>query len=243
MATILRTLVLPGRIALSIAKALATAAATHQNKIQLIGYEVANVVLVVHESRKAGYATAGLTLESAAALSFLIGSACIWRFDPKSRPEMLFVGGMALAVGGLFLAAAGYAITGFAVALASLETARGGLAALLDHVETNRRSRVQTRPYHQWISRRATLILKPYIHVINHLFSRKPDLARFVNDRPFLTSTLIKAPLRVEFIGRKLLTGDIIGAGVGISWMILGDGGLALNDPALNARLRRFGSS
>ncbi|MCB0212754.1 MAG: hypothetical protein KDJ52_25655, partial [Anaerolineae bacterium] len=100
--------------------------AKHHNKIQFFGYEVANLVLVAHQlwfSDGPGY---GLNAETMAALSLLIGSIFIWRFDPKLRPHLLFYGGIALTCGGAFLAAAGYLWTGWSVVLASLETARGG---------------------------------------------------------------------------------------------------------------------
>ncbi|MEZ4863491.1 MAG: hypothetical protein R3C14_19385 [Caldilineaceae bacterium] len=65
----------------------------------------------------------------------------------------------------------------------------------------------------------------------------------FVNKRPFITGALIKAPMRLEFIGKKLLLGDWIGAAVGLSWMLLGDVALAFNDAELRAAVGSFGSS
>jgi hypothetical protein len=65
-------------------------------------------------------------------------------------------------------------------------------------------------------------------------------LGRFINERPFITSTMIKAPLRLEFIGKKLLMGDWLGTAVGLSWLLLGDLALAFNDPQLQAKTRRM---
>jgi hypothetical protein len=70
--------------------------------VQFFGYEVANVVLVAHHA--AGATAHGPDLESLAAASFLVGSACIYGFHPERRPGLLLHGGLALAAGGLLLA-------------------------------------------------------------------------------------------------------------------------------------------
>lgn len=240
MAIVSDTLVLSHRFACGLSRTLARFAVDHHNRIQFVGYEVANVALVVHGSF--GSATLGFasTLESAAALAMLAGSACIYRFDPSSRPSLLFVGGMSLALGGLLLTAAGYPITGLAVALASLETARGGLQVLIAHVEKRLAARRHVERRTRRLLRIAAATLGVYVRLVSRLRARRPALGRFVDERPFLVGTLIKAPLRVEFIARKLLAGDPFGAAIGLSWMVLGDGGLALNDAGLKASLRRF---
>lgn len=81
----------------------------------------------------------GFNAETLAALCLLLGSALIWRFDPKHRPHLLFYGGLALASGGAFLTAAGYTWTGLSVVLASLETARGGRYVLNNWIDAQQK--------------------------------------------------------------------------------------------------------
>ncbi|MGI9292682.1 MAG: hypothetical protein ACR2PS_01760, partial [Pseudomonadales bacterium] len=145
------------------AKVLGNLVANHHNKIQFFGYEVANVVLVIHEMLQKGTTHYGLTYETYAALSFLIGSACIWRFDFERRPSMLYCGGMALTMGGLFLTAAGYSITGLAVTLASLETARGGFLTLRGHVEEKSSNQSLAAPFARTSLKFATMTLGWYV--------------------------------------------------------------------------------
>lgn len=226
-----------GRFVMKAARVLSHLVANHHNRIQFLGYEVANVVLVIHEALQGGTTPFGLTYEIYAALSLLVGSACIWRFDFESRPSMLYFGGMALTIGGLFLAAAGYTITGFAVTLASLETARGGLQILRNYVaEELSANRIVAPSMHNKLNF-AAVSLCWYVLPINYVTSHFQRLGEFINERPFLTGTFIKAPMRLEFVGKKLVEGDMIGAAVGLSWMILGDGGLAFNDAKLKAFL------
>lgn len=205
--------------------------AKHHNKIQFFGYEVANMVLVVQQLARSesGY---GLNAETLAALAFLLGSALIWRFDPQQRPFLLFYGGLALAVGGAFLAAAGYTWTGLSVVLASLETARGGRGVLTDWLAAQRASGAVplTAAIHERV---AAVTLNGYCYLVDGLIRLYPELGRFINERPFITSTAIKAPLRLDFIIRKLLLGDWVGTAVGLSWLLLGDLALAMNDAQL----------
>jgi len=102
----------------------------HHNKIQLVGYEAANGLLVWHRARKADMAFSAFTFEALAALSFLFGSASIYVHHPQHRPADLFCGSLGLNQDGILLIAAGYPLTGMSVALASMETARGGLITL-----------------------------------------------------------------------------------------------------------------
>jgi len=214
--------------------------AKHHNKIQFFGYEVANLALVAQQlwfTDKPGY---GLNTETLAALSLLLGSAFIWRFDPRTRPHLLFYGGLALAYGGIFLTAAGYTWTGLSVVLASLETARGG-RGVLNHWIAEHGSVSGTLPLWVAIHRRvAAWSLNWYCHLVDALIRAYPGLGRFINERPFITSTVIKAPLRLEFIGKNLLLGDWIGAAVGLSWLLLGDLALTMNDPQLRAYAQRM---
>lgn len=209
--------------------------AKHHNKIQFFGYEVANLILVARQlwlSDKPGY---GLNTETLAALALLLGSAFIWRFDLRKRPHLLFYGGLALALGGVFLAIAGYTLTGLSVLLASLETARGGRSVLKSWITEQK-----LVPLHMAIhDRMATWILDGYCNLMDALIKAYPGLGRFINERPFITSTVIKAPLRFEFIIKKLLVGDWLGAVIGLSWLLLGDLALALNDAKLQAYAQR----
>lgn len=209
--------------------------AKQHNKIQFFGYEVANLVLVAQQLWLADGPGYGLNAETLAALALLLGSAFIWRFDPKTRPHLLFYGGLALVCGGLFLTVAGYLWTGLSVVLASLETARGGLGVLTGRIAEQKAvagSTSLTTAIH-W--RLATWSLNWYCKPVNALAALYPALGRFINERPFITSTLIKAPLRLEFVGKKVLLGDWIGAAVGLSWLLLGDLALAFNDAGLQA--------
>lgn len=213
--------------------------ARYHNKIQFFGYEVANIILVAQQLGRADGAGYGLNAETLAALALLLGSACIWRFDARRRPHLLFYGGMALALGGALLAAAGYLWTGLAVVLASLETARGGRSVLQAWI-VEQRSLVGALPlataFH---GRVAGLCLGWYCHLVDRLARLAPGLGRFIDERPFITGTVLKAPLRLEFVGKKLLMGDWVGAGVGLSWLLLGDLALAMNDAQLQAYARR----
>lgn len=213
--------------------------ANHHNKIQLFGYEIANLLLVAQQlwlTRGSGY---GLNLETMAALALLLGSALIWRFDPKARPHLLFYGGMALGVGGAFFTAGGYTWTGLSIIVSSLETARGGLGVLNRWVAEEGRTwlPLPTAIAIHW--RVARWTLHGYCRLVALVAGFAPALGRFIDERPFITSTLIKAPLRLEFIGKKLLSGDWIGAAVGLSWLLLGDLALAFNDAQLQTYAQR----
>ncbi|MEM7335608.1 MAG: hypothetical protein AAF490_26255 [Chloroflexota bacterium] len=207
--------------------------AKHHNKIQFFGYEVANLILVAQQLLTADGLSYGINAETAGALFFLLGSGLIWFFDFQKRPYLLFYGGLALAFGGACFAMAGYFLTGLSVILASLETARGGLNILNKLVDDqfNLQSNCSLCCYiHQQIAHR---LLGWYSQLVDRFAKVHPKLGRFIDERPFITSTLIKAPLRFEFIIKKLLFGDWIGALVGLSWLFLGDLALAFNDAKL----------
>lgn len=210
------------------------------NKIQFFGYEVSNVVLVAQQFAQGG-TNYGLNAETGAALSFLTGSTAIYGFHPQKNPTALFYGGLALTAGGLFLAAAGYGWTGFSVALASLETARGGLRLLQEEIKNRKENGQDVGAINKItdIFGRATVGL--YAAPIEWLGNNFPKFGHFINDRPFVTGTLIKAPLRLEFIGKKLIAQDYIGAGVGMAWLFAGDIPLTLNDPKVKSYLERMG--
>lgn len=213
--------------------------ARHHNKIQFFGYEVANLVLVAQQLWFADGPGYGVNAETLAALALLLGSAFIWRFEPDSRPHWLFYGGIALAFGGGFLVRAGYLWTGLSVILSSLETARGGMGVLLGWIDEQTHRGVIPPLFISVHQRVAFWSLSWYCVLVNVVVGIYPALGRFINERPFITSTLIKAPLRLEFIGKKLLTGDWIGAFVGLSWLLLGDLALAFNDAELQAYAQR----
>lgn len=216
-------------------RAVSRFAAGHHNRIQFFGYEVANVVLVVHETVDNRTTPYGLTFETCAALALLVGSALIWTFDAARRPSMLYAGGLALTGGGLFLFAAGYSLTGLAVTVASMETARGGLVTLRAHVRARHNAGLAVAVATRCAFRVAMASIGWYAACVDSLTRRFRRAGHFINERPFVTGALIKAPARLEFVGKQMLAGDLIGAAVGLSWMLLGDGGLALNDAKLNA--------
>ena len=206
--------------------------ATHHNKIQFFGYEVANLLWVYHHVSRSGTPGYGLNAETCAALCFLTGSGLIWTFHPERRPQMLFHGGLCLTFGGLFLAIAGFAVTGLAVMLASLETARGGYNFLQAYAEDHPAGAAAA---HRATLQLARITLGWYGRLVVFWTGRFPRLGRFIDQRPFITGAMIKAPLRLEFIAKKLLLGDWVGTLVGLSWMILGDIALAFNDAELYA--------
>ena len=207
--------------------------AQHHNKIQFFGYEVANLVLVFQYMLQSGTTGYGFNWETCAALAFLGGSAMIWLFDPQTRPHLLFYGGLALTLGGFFLAVAGYGLTGAAVILASFETTRGGLLVLQAMVTAKQTEQERISPIRHFHLRLGYLLLGWYCRIVDRFAAQFPEIGRLINERPFVTGSLIKAPLRVEFVAKKLLVADWIGAAVGISWMLLGDLALAFNDPQL----------
>jgi hypothetical protein len=204
------------------------------NKIQLFGYEAANILLVCHQMSRSETLFDGFGYEALAALAFIVGSICIYSYHPGQRPAGLFYGGLSLGAGGLLLVGAGYSITGFSVVLASMETARGGLLTLKSDLARSDRPPSALVMFARFLG---TRLLGFYIAPINGLCRRFGRLGQFLNDRPFLVGTLIKFPLRLEFIIMNLLRGDLVGVVVGLSWMILGDGALAFNDQ----QLRRSG--
>ncbi len=194
------------------------------NVVQLVGYEAGNLALLAQHGLAPGHAGA---FEALAAASFMLGSLGICFFDPARRPALLLLGGLWLTLGGLMLVLAGYPFTGGAVMLASLETARGGLAALQEAAGRGP------------LAGAATLLMAPYCRLARLVMQGVPTVGDFVQNRPFLTSTMIKLPLRLEFILRNLAAGDAVGVLIGLSWMLLGDGALALNDQGLKERLER----
>ena len=221
-----------------IIKEIAQLFCNHHNKIQFVGYEIANLILFFHHAQTA---SSNNSIEHmGAALAFLCGSGSIFLFDPNKRSHLLFLGGIFLTIGGLFLILAGYPITGAAVVLASLETARGGLNVLIGFVRglVERNEKVSFSAILAMHTGQFTLA--PYNALIAIIGRQFAGLGTFINDRPFLTSALIKFPMRLDMIIRQLLIGDLIGACVGLSWMIFGDGALAFNDQALKNRVTRW---
>jgi len=193
------------------------------NVIQLIGYEGANVALLFQQ----GVTPDRTALpETFAAIFFMAGSLAICLFDPVKRPWALMWGGFSLALGGAMIVAAGYPLTGGAVALASLETARGGMAVIAPRLADETLA-----------TRLLSWVLQPYGLLVERTVGRAKHIGPMLKDRPFLIGALIKLPLRVEFIAKNMLAGDMVGTGVGLAWMILGDGGLALNDNGLKRRV------
>lgn len=210
---------------------------SRHNQIQFFGYELANIALIVKSFVSEGEAKS--IIEACAAAAFMAGSLLIW-FHSERRPTMLYYGGVGLTAGGLFLFAAGYSITGLAVALASLETTRGGMMAITSHCEAALIDRRRVSLFTRKSLRVAAVVFGWYVKMLGQFTRRFYRLGEFINTRPFLTSALIKAPLRLEFVVKKILAGDVVGTCAGMSWMILGDGCLALNDERLRVRLQRF---
>ena len=223
-------------------RVVAVCVAQH-NKIQFLGYEAANLVLVGNALLFGKEIDNNTALEVCAVFALIAGSICIFFYDPGRRSTLLFYGGVGLTLGGVFLAISGYYLTGISVALASLETTRGGILSIVDHCESSLLEQSSVSLFTRKTLRISTRLIGWYIKMIAKISRRFKTFGTFINTRPFLSGALIKAPLRLEFIVKKILTGDLVGAGAGLSWMILGDGGLALNDAKLKQRLAAYSES
>ena len=211
----------------------------NHNKLQFWGYEPPNIALAVNDYNRHGVSPFGLHDEGYAAISFLFGSGAIYNFDFDKRPTRLLWGGLGLTAGGAFLTSAGYGWSGVPVAIASLETARGGLQVIKDHIEMRnekgeRADRTTMFSYHV-----GRIMLAPYNFVIERGVSKIPHVGDFLRERPFIAGTLIKSPPRLTYIAQKIFEGDAIGAGVGFAWLFLGDTALTFNDPRLKAYFER----
>jgi len=216
---------------------------SHHNKIQLLGYELANLVLITKTFIPGEKLDAGAVLEIFAAVTLLVGSTCIWFYNPIQQPTMLFYGGVGLTFGGVFLSIAGYPMTGVSVILASLETVRGGIYSIIDHYKSSHNQHRRVDAFTRRTLRVSTALFGWYVKLVKAVTGRFRKLGDFIDNRPFLSGALIKAPLRLEFIIKKIMVGDFVGASVGLSWMILGDGGLALNDSKLKAKLQSYSNT
>lgn len=222
---------------------IAATCVKHHNKIQFLGYELANIVLVGQAFFLKNSIDNNTAFETCAAIALLIGSICIWKYDPVHQATMLYYGGIGLTLGGVFLTMAGYPITGLSVTLASLETTRGGIFAIIDHCKTSIAQHTKVSVFTRKTLKIAVKLFGWYIKIIKGISRRFKSLGTFIDTRPFLSGALIKAPLRLEFVLKNIATGDLVAAGVGVSWMILGDGGLALNDEKLKSRLAAYSTS
>lgn len=215
----------------------------HHNKIQWVGYEGGNALLLWHETSgridpsdlNIGILNL-LSFEALAALAFFCGSSFIYAYEPTRRPAALFLGSLALIAGGVFLVLAGYFWTGLSVAIASLETARGGLIKLDE-------AAAMLRAPSKLILLLGRLLLFAYTAPLKVICRRISSIGQVLEERPFLVSFLIKMPLRVEFIVVSFLADSLVGVTVGMLWMVLGDGALALNEEKLKESARRLADS
>ena len=208
----------------SIGASFANLICVHYNIIQLIGYEAANITLLVQQ----GFVPEDTVWsESFAALFFMFGSLNICFFSPERRPSLLMTGGFLLTLGGLMLILAGYPLNRH---IGHVSLARDGPRRhdfCQPFIEKDRLFHI--KPIY--------LILVPYQFMVISLVNRLGSIGRFILNRPFVVGAIIKVSMRLEFIIKNLLAGDLIGMAIGLSWMILGDGGLALNDEKLRQRL------
>ncbi|AHB49903.1 hypothetical protein W911_03665 [Hyphomicrobium nitrativorans NL23] len=208
--------------------------------MQFAAYEGGNLALVASENNKADAVSNavifGQTPEAMAAFSFAAMSGCLFAFDPMKSPNFLLLAGLSGLAGGLFLASAGFTLSGGAVALSSLEMARGGYHVLEQHFQRTKRQSVAADL--RISSGLATIMgISVYAWAVSAVTRRSATAKRILDDRPLLTSSAIKAPMRFDMIGQSLLRGEWVTAAVGTSWLI-GDGLVALNDTRLKARLK-----
>lgn len=202
----------------------------HHNKFQFFGYQPANIILALNNS---------MHDESYAALSFLTGSLSIYHFDFNKRPTRLLWGGLGLTAGGIFLSAAGYPASGVPVALASLETARGGLKKIEDHIAAKTAAGEAIHLTTTFSLHAGRAIMAPYNFLVEKFVAKLPAVGDFLNKRPFVAGTIIKSPPRAVYIAQKLAEGDYVGAAVGMSWLAIGDVALTFNDRNFKAYFER----
>jgi hypothetical protein len=221
------------------AKAIGRFYTRHYNRIQFASYEPFNVLLAGSQTLLGTSASlGGVNAETAAALSFLIGSGLIWKFHPDKKPTNLFYGGLALAAGGGCLAGAGYELSGLSVTIASLETARGGLKFLNEKIKSDAPVTHFTRRTHN-LGQKTML---PYTLPVESLSARFKNFGRFINERPFVTGAIIKIPCRLDYIIGNAAQGNVlgmIGALVGLAWAN-GDVALAFNDEKLRDQVAEY---
>ena len=227
------------------AKAVLRPIVRNNNLSQFLGYEVANVALAVQKSFENGHFEAAANHETWGALSMLFGSAALLGFDPEEKPEYMVWGGAGLALGGAFLVAAGYPVTGGALTVASMENVRGGRQMVRERIQ-----RAKDEGARVPLTSRVTDVLSApsiiYTAPVNAATKRGKKIGKFINERPFLTGAMIKAPLRLEFICKNAvqIPAEPINATIktliGLAWMIPGDGGIALNDKKFKARVMRW---
>ena len=221
--------------------------AKHHNRFQFAAYEGANAVLALSENIKNGGDTnlpvIGQTPAAMSAYSFIAMSSCLYFFDPEKRPHLLLHAGLAGVFGGGFLAMAGFGAAGFAVALSSLEMARGGYHLLAKHIAekkaANERVHLADRLAYFGIARITGV--SAYTKLVSWLTKSNETARYYLDERPLLTSTAIKAPLRFDIIGQSLMQLDFLKAAVGLSWLA-GDLFVALNDGKIKDRFLRFAS-
>jgi hypothetical protein len=221
------------------AKAVGRFYSQHYNRIQFASYEPFNVLLAGSQTLLGTSSTlGGVNAETAAALSFLVGSGLIWKFHPEKKPTNLFYGGLALATGGGFLTGAGYELSGLSVTIASLETSRGGLKFLSEKLKSG----VPVTRFTQFTETLGQKIMSPYMWPVETLSARFKNFGQFINDRPFVTGAIIKIPCRLDYIIGNASQGNVlgmIGAAVGFAWMN-GDIALAFNDKKLRDQVTEF---
>ncbi|MGB4107036.1 MAG: hypothetical protein WBK55_04500 [Alphaproteobacteria bacterium] len=211
----------------------------HHNKFQFFGYQPANVILALNTYRLSGVSQYGLNDEGYAALSFLIGSGAIYHFDFNKRPTRLLWGGLGLALGGGLLSSAGYPVSGVPVAIASLETARGGLRVIKEHVAAKTAAHEPISLTTKFSLHAGNIILAPYNFIVEKGIAKIPGLGEYLNKRPFIAGTLIKSPPRLIYIAQKIAEGDGVGTAVGFSWLAVGDTALTFNDRKFKAYFER----
>ena len=209
----------------NIAQSILKFYAIRHNQIQFFGYEAANIALfTVQFSGGRGWEQ-GLNAESSAAAAFMVGSLFVFFFHPQKRPWYLFLGGAGIFLGGLFLFLGEYYSTGVAVILSGAEMMRGALNIY--------EAAVLTRGL---FYKTVFFFIAPYRMFMKSLFRKFRTLGQFVDEHPFITGAILRAPTRIEFTVKQFLMGGIVGwvgVAVGLSWMILGDIAIAFNDKKL----------
>ena len=205
-------------------------------EIQLAGYEVANVALAIQTSIATGDGfSVSPTFETGAAVSFFVGSTLAKFHDDDKKPTFLFLGGGALTTGGVCLALAGYPVAGLPIALASMETTRGGIYALNGHVKNRQEQGEDVSKFTLATQKVGPVLMLPYTKPVEALSNRFSKAGALTREHPHLVGAGIKFPGRVFYTAEKLAKGDWFGAGIGVSWTVFGDGGLAFFDDKLRA--------
>jgi len=149
----------------------------------------------------------------------------------KDKAGLLFYGALSLTTGGIALACNGgpQIVTGTAIAVASLETARGGARWLLGQTQKSRTINEELNGGQKVNYLASKIFVATYGHIAESLFNKIPIVDHWVEKRPFVTGSLIKLASRSFYLYAMAQANSAIGFAIGCSWVV-GDIALACLD-------------